>query len=128
MEQLVTVTNVVEASRGQALRQVRRVEERGQESHEHVLLVVQGGFVLCTLPWEQEEPVEDGEGVPGVGISKREDPESLTEPGPLEFQKPGVAGEAGADDGVQHSQGHVEVTEGGTHQHVRERIGRVGDG
>ena len=48
------LTDVVEASRGQALRQMRRVEERGQEGHGHVLLVVHGGFVLCTLPGEQE--------------------------------------------------------------------------
>lgn len=40
-------------------------------------------------------PVEDGERVPGVGISKREDPESLTEPGPLEFQKPKSGREQG---------------------------------
>lgn len=50
-----TLTDVVEASGGQALWQVRGVEERGQESHDHVLLVVQGGFILCTLPWEQEQ-------------------------------------------------------------------------
>ena len=48
------LTDVVEASRGQALRQMRRVEERGQEGHGHMLLVVHGGFVLCTLPGEQE--------------------------------------------------------------------------
>lgn len=51
-------------------------------------------------------------------------------PVPSEGERPvpGVAGEAGADDGVQHSQGHVVVPEGGAHQRVRERIGTVGDG
>lgn len=48
------LTDVVEASRGQALWQMSRVEERGQEGHGHVLLVVQGGFVLRTFPSEQE--------------------------------------------------------------------------
>lgn len=124
----MTVTDVVEASRGQALRQVRRVEERGQEGYGRVLLVVQGGFVLCALPREQEQPVEDGNGVPEVGICKGEDAKHLIEPGLLDFKKPGVAGEAGADDGVQHSQGHIVVVEGGMHQRIRKRIGRVGDG
>lgn len=124
----MTVTDVVKASRGQALWQVRRVEERGQEGHGRVLLVVQDSFVLCALPGHQEQPVEDGEGVPRVGISKGEDAKHLTQPGFLDFKKPGVAGEAGADDGVQHGQGHVVVVEGGVHHHVRDRIGRVGDG
>ena len=48
------LTDVVEASRSQALRQMRGVEERGQEGHGHVILMVQAGFVLCTLPREQE--------------------------------------------------------------------------
>ena len=48
------LTDVVKASRGQALWQMRRVEERGQEGHSHVLLVVQGGFILRTFPREQE--------------------------------------------------------------------------
>lgn len=52
---LRALTNIVEAPRGQALWHVCRVEERGQEGHGHVLLVVQGGFILRTLPWEQEE-------------------------------------------------------------------------
>lgn len=46
-------------------------------------------------------PVEDGEGVPGVGISKREDPERLTEPGPLEFQKPKSGREGGVEMGMK---------------------------
>lgn len=50
-----TLTDVVEASGCQALWQVRGVEERGQEGHGHVLLVAQDGFVLRTLPGEQEQ-------------------------------------------------------------------------
>lgn len=49
------LTDVVKASRGQALWQVRRVEERGQEGHGRVLLVVQDSFVLCALPGHQEQ-------------------------------------------------------------------------
>lgn len=128
MEQLVTVTNIVEAPRGQALWHVCRVEERGQEGHGHVLLVVQGGFILRTLPWEQEEPAEDGDGVPGVGISKGQDTKHLRQPGLLDLKKPGVAGDGSAEDGVQHSQGHVAVMEAGTHQCLRERVGTVGEG
>lgn len=50
-----TLTDVVEASRCQALWQVCGVEERGQDGHGHVLLVAQDGFVLRTLPGVQEQ-------------------------------------------------------------------------
>lgn len=49
------LTDVVEASRRQALWQVCGVEERGQEGHGRVLLVVQGGFILRTIPRKQEQ-------------------------------------------------------------------------
>lgn len=37
----------------------------------------------------------------GVGISKREDPERLTEPRPLEFQKPKSGREGGVEMGMK---------------------------
>lgn len=44
-------------------------------------------------------PVQDGERVPGVGISKCEDTEHLTEPGLVELQKP-RSGKKGNERGV----------------------------
>lgn len=41
----IPLTDVVKASRCQSLRQVGRVQERGQEGHDHVLLVIQDGFI-----------------------------------------------------------------------------------
>lgn len=41
-------------------------------------------------------PVEDGKGVPGVGVGEGEDPEQLAEPGLLEFKKPAVGEETEA--------------------------------
>lgn len=40
-----SLTDVVKASRSQSLRQVSRVQERGQEGHDHVLLVIHDGFI-----------------------------------------------------------------------------------
>jgi hypothetical protein len=34
-------------------------------------------------------PVEDGEGVPGIGVGKGKDTKQLAQPGLLDFQKPG---------------------------------------
>lgn len=49
-------------------------------------------------------PVEDGQGVPGVGVGEGEDPQQLAEPGLLEFKKPAAGEETEA---VQNS--HVSV-------------------
>lgn len=40
-------------------------------------------------------PVEDGKGVPGVGISKGKDAKHLAEPGLLDFKKPKAGKERG---------------------------------
>lgn len=48
-------------------------------------------------------PVEDGEGVPGVGISKGQDAKHLTEPGLLDFKKPKSGKEKGGRDWNENS-------------------------
>lgn len=55
---------------------------------------------------EDPYPVEEGERVPGVGISKCEDTEHLAEPGLVELQKP-KSGKKGNERGVSELHTHA---------------------
>lgn len=64
-----------------------------------------GDAALCPYP------VEDGEGVPGVGVGEGQDPEQLAESGLPELKKPAVREEMEASqDFTQVHRGHQQRT------------------
>lgn len=71
VEELVTVTNVVKATRGQTFGEMRSKEETGPESKEEVIKMKGDGFIpVATFSVAEKEPVEQRDVVKDEGVHK----------------------------------------------------------
>ena len=120
VEDLVRVADDVEPARGQDLREVRRVEEPGDEGHVELAFVRREGLRVALRPAAEGDPVQEGNAAAEVGEHEGEHPEELTEP-PLLHQS-WAAGEYGAATGVGKRQRYESPVPPGTQVVRREYV------
>lgn len=125
VENLVAVPNIIKVSWRESLWQMAGEDEASEEGKGSVLVMDRDCSLCAALCHAQVEPVEERDAVEEVRVHEGQDAGSLAEHGPLHLQKPGVAGQAGADDGVEHGDGHVAVVEGAVDPSRWEDVRRV---
>lgn len=123
MEQLVTVTKVVEAARGETLGEVCGEEEGGEEG-QRCVPAVQGvaAVVRAALTRTHQDPVEHRNVVEQVRVCKGQHAQHSSKLQTLVLRKSGVTGHTGADDGVEDCSGDVVLVESAVDPLVRENI------
>lgn len=129
MEELVAVTKIVETSGRQAFRQVGSEEESGQQGKEEMIEVERDGLVPITIfPEAEQEPIKQRDVVKHERVNEGGGAEDFTERRAIDLQESGVAGQAGADEGVEGRDGDVVLVQDAIDPAVRHDVRSVGEG
>lgn len=107
VEELVAVAEVVEAPRGQPLREVGGKQKTSEEGEEEVVTVIgQGAGWTAASTAAQKNPVNQRDGVKNKWDDKCYGPKGFTSLWELQLQEPGIAGQAGAEHRVSDGNGN----------------------
>lgn len=129
VKELVTVTDVVEASRSQSLGEVRRKQEACEERKEQMVRVAGQSFTGTTAPpTARQQTVEQWEAIKEEGDDKRDRSQDFTFLWELQLYEPGVAGHAGTKERVADSDGHEMLMKPTVYPAVGHRVRAVCDG
>lgn len=124
VKELVTVTDVVEASRGQSLGQVRCKQEACEKRKEQMVRVAGQSFTGTTAPpTARQQSVKQWDTIKEEGDNKCSRSQDFTYVWVLQLYKPGVAGHASAKERVADCNGHKmlvkPIVDPGVGHHVR---------
>lgn len=129
VEELVAVADIVEAPRGQPLREVSCEEEAGEEGEKEVVTVIGQGVALAAAsPAAEEDPVKERNCVKYKRNDKRSGPQSFTPLRELQLQKSGITGQTGAEKCVSNSDGDKMLMKPAVHQAVRHDVVSIANG
>lgn len=129
VEELVAVAKVVEAPRGQPLREVGGEQETGEEGEEEVITVTGQGVTRAAVsPQAQKYPVKQRNGVKYKRNDKRSGPYSFTSLWELQLEESGIAGQAGAEQCVSNGNGDKMLMEPAVHPAVWHDVVSVAHG
>lgn len=129
VEELVAVSEVVEAPRGQPLREVGGKQKTGEEGEEKVVTVIRQGIRWAAASTAaQKDPVKQRDSVKYKRDDKCSCPKRFASMRELQFQEPGVAGQAGTEQCVSNGNGDKMLMEPSVHPAIWHDIVSVAQG